>query len=496
VRARGTTRAFLLILALAPTAGAQTAAPAPTLAARIDAIVCAPEFRAARFGVMAVAIDTGETLYARDADRLFMPASNMKLYSTALALQELGPGYVWRTSAYAAARPDNAGRLAGDLVVYGRGDPTISPRFSGGDPLRKIDLLADRVAAAGVRRVEGDLVADESYFTGERFGFGWEWNWFQWGFGAEVSALSVNDNTLTLTVEPGEKPGDPCRVTLSPDTSYARVRNRTRTPPKDAAPDLGVYRPPDANVFDVWGGVPLGAPPYTGTVAVRNPAGLFAQLLRDALARRGVTVAGVTATVDARGRLDRPFAPEQAVELAHLESEPLADVVRETNKESENLYAELLLRTVGRVRGPATAATSEAAGVAVLTAFLRSAGVDPAPLVFSDGSGLSRRTLVTPEATVRLLAFMRRQKTGDLFHDSLPVAGQDGTLKSRFADSSAAGRVRAKTGTLDNVRTLSGYVTSRSGRPIAFSIMVNNQPGSQAPTRKAVDAIATALFEL
>lgn len=503
-RLRGTAAAAvaLALAAAAPLpAGARQAprsaasAAAPPLAERIAATVGAPEFRAARWGIHAAALDTGEAVYSLDASRLFVPASNMKLYSTALALATLGPAYRWRTSVYAAARPGAAGRVAGDLVVFGRGDPTFSARFAGGDALAKIERLAERVAAAGVRRVSGDLVADESYFTGVRFGYGWEWNDLQWGYGAEVSALSVADNVVEIEIAPGKRPGDPCRIALSPETSVVRVTSRMRTAAKDEEPELGIHRPEGSNAVDVWGRLPVGAEPVTAAVAVHNPAALFGELLRGALARHRVTVAGRTVVKTARDRELRPFDPAAAVELAWLESEPLSDVVRETNKVSQNLYAELLLRTAGRVAGPPDAESSEEAGIAVMREFLRGAGVDADALALSDGSGLSRRDLVTPEATVKLLAFARRQPWGDVFHASLPEAGLDGTLGRRFKESSAVGRVRAKTGTRDGVSTLSGYLVTRTGRPLAFSVMVNNATAPARSVREAIDAVVLALVD-
>lgn len=489
--------ATILAAALVFPAHGQAPAPAPAVpvAEQIAAVTNAAEFRAARWGVHAVALDTGETVYSSDASRLFIPASNMKLYTTALALARLGPAYRWRTSVYASEKPTEGGRVAGDLVVYGRGDPTISPRFGEGTVARKIEMLADRVAAAGVRRVDGNLVVDESYFPGVRFGFGWEWNDLQWGYGAEVSALTINDNVVALEFAPAAKPGLPVKVTLAPETSHVRVTNRVTTAPKDAQPKLGIYRAEGSNVVDVWGTLAAGAKPSTATVAVHDPAALFGDLLRAALERRKIVVKGKTQSVDARFRELKPFDPSSAVELASLESDPLVDVVRETNKDSQNLYAELLLRTVGRVAGPADAESAEAAGVAVMTDYLREAGVDPATLELVDGSGLSRRNLVTPEATVHLLAFARRQSYGDAFFASMPEAGLDGTLERRFKDSAAVGRVRAKTGTHDGASSLSGYLVTRSGRPIAFSVMINNAPFPAKRLRDAIDAIVLALVE-
>jgi D-alanyl-D-alanine carboxypeptidase/D-alanyl-D-alanine-endopeptidase (penicillin-binding protein 4) len=291
------------------------------------------------------------------------------------------------------------------------------------------------------------------------------------------------------------KPGDPCSVSLGAKNAFVRAVNRTKTSAKQGLNDLGVYRAEGSNTIDVFGHVPVDAPPFEEFVAVHDPAGYFGALLRDALVRRGVVVEGRTVVADARSREISPFQVDTAIELAFIESEPLSSVVRATNKDSQNLYAELMLRTVGRIAGPATEVTSEAAGIKALLTYLESASVDIEPLLFSDGSGLSRQNLVTPEATVRLLAFARRQSYGDVLFSSLPEAGVDGTLEKRFRDTAGKSRVRAKTGSLGDVSALAGYGLSRSGRTIVFAIMVNNMPGERRAVRTAIDTVVLALLD-
>ncbi len=347
---------------------------------------------------------------------------------------------------------------------------------------------------AGVRRITGDLVADESYFRGVRFGYGWEWNDLQWSYGAEVSALSVDDNVVLIRVAPATKPGIPCAISIVPATSYVRIVNRTRTNPKSGPNDLGIYRAEGSNVIDVWGHIPVGGTAYTGAVAVHDPAGMFGTLLRAALVRRQIVVSGEVTSVDSRTREDSPFDPSRAVEIAFLESDSLADVVHETNKVSQNLYAELLLRTVGRVTGPPDATSSESAGIVALMELLKSIGVDTSAIALDDGSGLSRGNYVTPAATVGLLAWTRTQSFGELYASSLPEAGSDGTLEHRFGNTLAAGRVRAKTGTLGDASALSGFLTTRSGKNVVFSIMANNAPGDPRDLRKAIDSVVMELI--
>lgn len=465
------------------------------LSTRIAEVVNAPEFRAARWGIYAAALDSTDVLYELDQSRLFMPCSNMKLYSTTLALAMLGPDFRWRTSIYAAAKPDRDGRIAGDLIVYGRGDPTASTNFGDDGARARIELLADRIASAGVKRIAGDLIADESYFSGVRLGFGWEWNDLQWGYGAEISSLSFNDNVLGLTITPGRKPGDVCLVSFDPPLDHFRVINRTQTGPKGSTQDLGVYRAEASNVLQVWGHLPIDDKPFTGSVAVHDPAALYGRVLRQALERRKIVVEGKTLSIDGRGRLDSPFDPSRAVEIAFVESAPLSDVVRVTNKISQNLYAELLLRTVGKIKGPADAESADDAGLTALTGLLKQIGVDTDLISVADGSGLSRRNLVTPEATARLLAYAVKQPFGQVLFESLPRGGVEGTLENRFKDSDPRMNVRAKTGTLGDASALSGFLVTKSGRQVVFSIMVNNIPGSRAAVRKAIDRVVAALYE-
>jgi D-alanyl-D-alanine carboxypeptidase/D-alanyl-D-alanine-endopeptidase (penicillin-binding protein 4) len=486
-------RCLVLLVGLALLLATVTPAQQTDVAAAVEALLAGPLSGAAHWGILAIDADSGQTVYSHDPGRAFLPGSNQKLLTTALALDKLGPDYRWRTSVYASRAPDRTGRVRGDVVLYGRGDPTFSNRFSR-PALARVDDLAERLVAAGVRRVDGNLVCDESYFIGNRLGFGWEWNDLQWAFGAEVSALSVNDNCVDIVIRPGIRPGAPCVVETRPAMPLVKILNRTETVPLGAKQDIGIYRPDESNTFDVWGHLPMGAE-RSEAVSVHDPARMFGGLLAEALARRRVKIAGRVVAVDGRLRHPGQFDPARAVELAWVESAPLRDVVLAANKESVNLYAELLLRTTGRMRGAIDAPSSEEAGLAVLKDFLTAAGVDVAPLVLADGSGLSRRNLVTPAALVRLLSHVRSQAYAGVFLDSLPVGGNDGTLTRRFAGTELDGRVRAKTGTLEHVSALSGFLTARSGKQLVFSIMVNNDARNRAEIRRTIDAVVTALAE-
>ena len=508
-----------------------------SLRERIAAHLGQPKFAPAAWGVKIVSLDTGKTIFEHNPQKYFNPASNAKLYTAALALERLGADHRIKTSLYSMSRPEASGTLKGDLIVYGRGDPTMAARLNGGDYFKGLDPLVTQFVNAGVRRIEGDLIGDESYFAGPPFGAGWEWDDLQAYYGAEVSSLTVNDNSVDLFVKPADRAGIPCRITTGPAPSFVTVMNRTQTAPKGAESRIAVYRPVGENIIYVSGRLPIDSAGYYGAIAVHNPAGLFVSLLKEALGRRGIVVNGRTRVIDWKYREVTPVDFSKLIELGSVESMPLGDIVRETLKPSQNLWAQLLLLQVGETSRfgitagsiiangsangsvkpaefpvPAQSAndsraarTSEELGVEALNDLLSTAGVKKGDVLLEEGSGLSRRDVITPEATVVLLTYMSKSRWTDVYRNALPIAGVDGTLQNRMKGTAAAGNVRAKTGTLRYVYTLSGYVTTAAGERLAFSIMLNNYNaersdasavqarGASTPTRDDMDAIAIML---
>jgi serine-type D-Ala-D-Ala carboxypeptidase/endopeptidase (penicillin-binding protein 4) len=515
-----------------------------SLRARIAAHISQPRFAPAAWGVKIVSLDSGKMLFEQNAQKYFSPASNAKLYTAALTLDMLGTDYRIKTSLYSTARPDKAGTLKGDLIVYGRGDPLMTARLNGGDYYKGLEPLADQLAGAGVRRIEGDIIGDESYFTGPPIGAGWEWDDLQEYYGAEVSALTVNDNTIDVIVKPAERPGIPCRVTTGPTTSFVTIINRIQTAPKGIEASVVVYRPPGENIIYVSGRLPIDHKGYIKSFAVHNPAGLFVNLFKDLLARRGIAVTGRTRTIDWKYREVSPVDFTKLVELGAVESAPIKDLVREMLKPSQNLYAQLLLLQSGvawgergaadgrradrepqargdiavasasqpiatqsgragvaqqspaaRPQAPDLHRTTEELGIEAMNELLARAGVKKGDVLLEEGSGLSRRDVITPNATVALLGFMNRHQLADVYRNALPVAGVDGTLQNRMKGTAAAGNVHAKTGSLRYVYTLSGYVTTSTGERLAFSILLNNYFNSDRaiPAREDLDAIAIML---
>ncbi|HSB09075.1 MAG TPA: D-alanyl-D-alanine carboxypeptidase/D-alanyl-D-alanine-endopeptidase [Blastocatellia bacterium] len=478
-----------------------------SLRGRIAAHLGQARFAPAAWGVKIVSLDTGRTIFEHNPEKYFNPASNAKLYTAALALENLGIDYRIKTSLYSAAKPDASGTLKADLILYGRGDPTMAARLNGGNYYKGIEPLISQLVNAGVRRIEGDVVGDESYFTGPPFGSGWEWDDLQAYYGAEASALTIDDNALDLFVKPSDRTGMPCRITTGPPTSFVTLINRSQTSPKGSEPRIVVYRPVGENIIYVSGRLPIDSSGYYTSVAVHNPAGLFASLFKETLGQHGITVTGRTRVIDWKYREVTPLDLNKLIELGSVESIPLGEIVRETLKPSQNLYAQLLLLQVGANAGRtsdenagvkavgtpsrqnsnvaasrATAAeeiasnemTTEEIGVELMNDFLAKIGIKKGDVLLEEGSGLSRRDVITPRATVALLSYMSRSRWAEAYRNALPVAGVDGTLQNRMKGTLAAGNVRAKTGSLRYVYTLSGYVTSAAGERLAFSIMLNN----------------------
>jgi len=482
-------------LALALCAVPLAAAP---LGPEIDRLIdTTPSVRRAFWGVQIIELGSGQLLYSRNADQLFVPASNAKLFTIAMALSRLGPALRFQTRVVADAEPDARGVLRGPLRLVGGGDPNLSARAIpyrpgpvSGNPLAAIEDLADQLVKRGIRRVEGGIVGDDTRYIWEPYPEGWAADDTAYDYGAPVSALSLNDNAFTLRVRPGSRAGDLAELTLNPPLEYYQIDNRIRTVPSGLR-IIEMDRTPGGRQVRLSGTIPLRDAGEEAPLAVDDPAEYSAWALARALEDRGVTVQG---EIRARHRYpgEAPADDAAGVELAIRESAPLLEDLKITAKVSQNLHAELALRAVARAR---RTLGSREEGLEELKTFLTEIGIEPEAYSFRDGSGLSRLDLLSPAAAVRLLQAMYDSPQKQDWIGLLPIGGQDGTLNSRFADKAVAGRIHAKTGTLTHVNALSGYIERRDGVWVAFSILVNNDSGPAGDVRSIIDQICTLIVE-
>lgn len=472
---------------------AQTASHAPTLSGGyasaeaigglIDPVVA--RARGGQIGVAVFSVDRQVPLYLNGADRRLLPASNMKLYTTAVALDKLGPDFQYTTSLYADGPILPDGTLDGNLILVGRGDPTLSGRFYGDSVTYVFDRMAAVLRERGVRRVAGRLIGDTSYFDDQLVAPGWEAGSLLWWYGARVTALSFNDNIVTIEVRPGSSVGAPAQVAFLPQNDRLGIINGVTTSGPRGARSVGIRRRADREGYEIWGRVPLGGTPVRHVVAVDNPPAFALAVLRDRLGRVGVEVDGEDEVVWRRGAL-----PKQPWMLIASHTSPrMIEIVRVVNKKSQNFFAEEVLKTLGAVfRGEG----SFAAGADVVHEALGGFGVPGPGLVVRDGSGLSRYNVVTARTTAELLVAMRYHPRFEEYYGSLLVAGYDGDPR-RLSAPEAVGNVRTKTGTLRGASALSGYVTTADGELLAFSVITNDLRGGKGASIAVEDAVAVRL---
>jgi serine-type D-Ala-D-Ala carboxypeptidase/endopeptidase (penicillin-binding protein 4) len=478
------------------------------LSRAIEQILSEPDVAQGFWGIDVVALGRGNHIYALNENKLFTPASNTKLFTTAAVFGLIGPDYHFKTTIESLGTLDKYGRLNSDLVIVGRGDPNLSGRTlpyylhtqRTTPPLQVLIELADQLVQKGLKYVDGDVVADDSYYVFERYGEGWSQDDLVWEWGAPVSALTINDNVLFVSIMPADRPGERAFLSVAPFAEYYRIDNRVMTTPQGTGPrKIYINREPGSNQITLWGNVPLDDAGDRAELAIDDPADFTAKLFRELLEQRGVTVYGrprtrhtelasietfsVTTLASGGGGDRSSHASPAPLVLASHESQPLAEDLRVVNKVSQNLHAELMLRLLGKEKGTSG---SIAGGLEVVRGFLTSAGIRPDQFVFFDGSGLSRENLVSPAAVVELLQYAQQQPWGKLYEDTLPVSGVDGSLADRLKTAPYKGAVHAKTGALGHVNALSGYATTIEGERVAFSILCNNH---LLPNKKALDTI-------
>lgn len=461
-------------------AAASTPAAVAGLQRDIDALIAAPPLAHGYWGVLVASLKTGDTLYSLNAHRLLMPASTMKIVTMAAAAERLGWEYSYETRILAAGAIDG-GVLNGDLVVVGSGDPSI------GAGSGVFTDWADRLKALGIHAIDGRLVGDDNRFDDEELGFGWSWDDLAEGYAAGIGALQYNENTVAATIAPGAQPGAPAVIVVAPGGSGLVLDNRIRTTAAGTMATVSARRRPGSARLELRGAVPIGfsAPPRI--VSVDNPTLFFVSALRDALVARGIDVRGPA--VDLDDLSDPPVNPGAAPLITH-KSPPLSELAATLMKESQNLYAETLLKTMDDSAHGASIEGGRAATKSVLQQW----DLPPAELIQMDGSGLSRYDYLTANVLAGVLAHIAHSdRLRGPFEASLPIAGRDGTLSGRMNGTGAEGNARAKTGSMSNIRALAGYVTTADGEPLTFAILANNFETPAAPLTQAIDAIVARL---
>ncbi len=440
-----------------------------------------PLAQRAHVGIHVVDLKTGKTVFARNENRFFLPASNLKLFTSALALEKLGADYRFTTRIVLED--------SGDLALVGSGDPTMNgraypyqPGAQPGSPLGAIEELADQAVANGLKRLDGDVIGDDRLYPWSPYPPSWTQDDTLRESGAPVSALSVADNVVTISVAPAPKTGEPALLAIEPALEYFAIDNRVLTTARSAGSNdaqIRVARPPGSRQILLSGRIPARHTAVRELAAVDDPAFFAACALYDALTRRGVVITGRPA---ARHRTaESKYAEPAGRTLATRVSPPLAQVLQVLNKVSENLHAELALRAAG--------------GLAALNAFLTQIGASPGDSRIDDGSGLSRNDEVTPKLVTRLLAYMYRSPERETWISLLPVGGEDGTLSHQLCCTSDARRIHAKTGTLARSMALSGYAQSKTQGWLAFTILVNDFAAPSPEVQAWIDKIAIALVE-
>ena len=432
--------------------------------------------KSGNWGVMVVSLTRGDTLFALDAGRSVLPASTMKLYTSALAFERLGPLYRFKTEVLRQGNVSADGTLLGNLVLRGGGDPAFSSRFiPGGNPNAPMHALAQLIAQAGIRRVRGDVVGDDHAFEAKPVPDGWLARYLQSSYAARVSALSLNENLLHVVVA-AAKGGAAAAVSLEPGTTAYTVVNATRTVEGSRGAKLTVGRTGNGAIA-VRGWIGSRSEPRVYVVVVDDPAAFATGALARALGEAGIPVEGSV-------RLGP--TPNDAISVTSMSSPPLAELAGVMNRESINHFAELIFRNVARQADPAGVGTV-VMGNAVLKDFLLlRVGTRPEDVFAADGSGLSTLDRVTARSEVQLLAYADRAPWSREFHESLPVAGREETLRLRMRGTPAYGNLHAKTGTTNDVIALCGYVTARDGEVLAFSFIYNGKDRWNA--RETIDA--------
>jgi D-alanyl-D-alanine carboxypeptidase/D-alanyl-D-alanine-endopeptidase (penicillin-binding protein 4) len=452
--------------------------PIQSLRTQVERVLSDPAFDNAFWGVSIQSLANGQMIYEQNSGKLLMPASNMKLITAAACLKKLGAEFQYETKVQSDGSIDH-GTLTGNLIIRGSGDPTISARFGNGNHFQVFDDWAKQLQQMGIRKIAGDVIGVDEAFDDERIGYGWSWDDLPYYYATETAALQFAENAITVMLRAGQ-PGEPVLVSKEPDTSYITVVDNIQIEP-GAEMRMDWRYDPQTRTVHATGVLPPDGQDY-GAFSVHNPAAYFATALKETLERHGIEIQG-----EAYGGTDRFYesrAGDERLILTHR-SPPLREMLGVLLKVSQNLYAETLLKTIG--------GGNFSTGIKEVELFLQALGIAPGNFIITDGSGLSRYNYVTPNGLLQLLIQMHRDPEFETFFHALAIAGVDGTLRSRMKDTSASNNVRAKTGSLSNVRSLSGYARTRDGEWIAFVMIANNFSAPTESVQSAQDLILQQL---
>lgn len=457
----------------------------------VDAMISVSEWKHSSIGISIVSTDEKRVLYEHDADKSFVPASVQKLFTTAAALETLGADFRFTTTLYLDGIVQPNGEFEGNIIIKGSGDPTWSSLYSSA-PSSELETLVDIIDSLGIRSIRGTIIGDDDVFDNVDYGPGWGWDDLGYSYAAPVGALNVFDNSVHITVEPPESVYDVASIKIAPQTDYVRVINALRTVDSTGDTDVQPYRELRTNIIDLSGTIECKPYGFTSDldIAVENPTMFFLAACKDALVRRGIRVKGSMVDIDDWNGV---INYEKIENISILKSTPLREIITVINHESHNLGAEVLLKTLGaRVMGEG----SFVKGAEVVLQWLQMQGILTSGQSIADGSGLSRLNLCTPNQLTSLLTTMSDRMYTNDFKRSLAAPGEFGTMKKRLLDTKASRSIRAKTGSMNNVSTFSGYITTRSGEQCAFAIMLNGVVNPQSMARNLQDLICMRLSSL
>jgi len=440
-------------------------APIDRLTKEIDQYFESNEFAHSNWGVLIQSAKTGEIIYSRNSQKLFMPASNEKIPVCSASLINFGPDFKFSSEIYTDGKIEN-NTLKGNLIIFAGGDPTIGYQEDG---KLLFDKWAEELKSKGFTKIEGNIIGNDNIFDDEFLGRGWSWDYLSDWYAAEISPFIFYENTFKVRCSPADEIGKPCNLEIKPNTNFISIINKTKTVEKgQGRRNISFNRAPNTNIIEISGDVDIGSRPFSDYGTIHNPTLYFLTVLKETFEKNGIIITG---NVFDNDDIDSNPAKKNLTLLLKQESPELKEILRTLMKKSQNLYSEALVKLLGYYYGKEG---SFSEGRKVIQDTLTSCGLDPNNYVMADGSGVCRYDFISPDYIVKIFKYMYHHKYFKEFYDSLPIAGVDGTIKYRMRGTSAEGNIRAKTGTIENVRALSGYATTKDGETIIFSMIVNN----------------------